>query len=288
MSVVRLAVGTAVVLLTTALGGCSDDRGDGPDARDLDADVSVPGWPDRADVAILSQDVRGGLPPPEVAPDRFADVPDFVLFGDGVAVWRQGGSFLTVTLTQEGVRTVLGWAKAAGLLDEGGADTGDPEVYDLPDERFDVTTDDGSVTTTLRAPGLDPASLGLSAGEIAARALLSELDDRLRSLPDHLDADRVLGPVTPVRVPGWEVLSRRTTTYPDLAGDEPTWTLDDPRIGCRTITGADQARLESMLAAHETDPAFGRVWAFEDAAWVVFARPLLPGAPGGCVQNLGH
>jgi hypothetical protein len=282
MSAVRLAVGTAVVMMTTVLVGCSDDPGDGPDGRDLDADVSVPGWPDQAEVAILSEDVGGGLPPPEPAPARFAEVPDFVLYGDGVAVWRQGGSFLTLTLDREGVQSVLGWATVAGLLEKGGADTGDPEVYDVPSARFELTTDDGSVTTILRAPGLDAADLGLSADAVAARALLAELDDRLRALPDFLGADRVVAPVGPLRAAGWEVLSRRTTTYPDLSGDEPTWPLDDPSVGCRTVTGDDQTRLESLVAAQETDPGSGRVWAFEGAAWVVFARPLLPGAPPGC------
>jgi hypothetical protein len=282
MCTVRLAVGTAVVMMATALGGCADDPGDGPGERDLDADVSVPGWPDQVDVAILTEDVGGGLPPPEPAPARFAAVPDFVLYGDGVAVWRQGGSFLTITLDREGVRSVLGWAAVAGLLDEGGADTGDPQVYDVPSARFDVRTDDGSVATILRAPGLDAGDLGLSPDESAARALLGELHDRLRSLPDFLGDDRVLAPVGPLRAAGWEVLSRRTTTYPDLSGDEPTWTLDDLSEGCRTVTGDDQTRLESLMAAQQTDPGFGSVWGFEGAAWVVFARPLLPGAPRGC------
>lgn len=287
MHPVRLAVGVAAVLMTAGLGGCTQDRGDETGERSLDAEVSVPGWPARAGAAILVEDVRGGLPPPEVAPARFADVPDFVLFGDGTVIWRRGGSFLTVTLDEQGVRTVLGWAANVGLLDEGGADMGEPEVYDLPSAIVDVTTEEGRVTTTVTAPGLDPGSLGLAPAEVTTRTLLSELDVRLRALPDHLAAARVVAPVAPLRVGGWELLSRRATTYPDLSGTEPTWTLDDPSVGCRTVTGAARVRLERLLAAQGADPGSGRVWAFEGAAWVVFARPLLPGAPEGCAENLG-
>ena len=263
----RMLVGVTALVL---LAGC----GDGLEER------SSITWPVSASAAVVTVDSGGGLPPPDPAPSRFGEVPDFVLYGDGTGVWNADGDFRSARLDEEGVRTVLGWANEAGLLAPGGVDTGEPQVYDVGVTRYEVATDAGTVQTQVDAPGFEDEAVGLSIGEIEARARLEDFRQRLFDLPEALPEGRFLAPEGPFVAQGWELLTRPSTAYDRLTGDEPRWTFDDPSVvgRCRVVTGVDQARLEADIGA----TGEGRVWAVDGEPWLVVARPLLPGSAAPC------
>lgn len=268
----------ACVLVAALLSGCgSEGDGDGIDrTRPLH-------WSSDPATEVLRVSAGGGLPSPEQAPDRFV-VPDLVLYGDGLVVWRTAGPFRSAELDSKGVRQVLVWARDAGLLEPGGVDTGEPLVYDVPGVVYAVTTTGGTETTRVIAPGLENQhDLGLDDDETAARKRLEKFERRVFTLPETMPDTRFARAPGALDVPGWEVLSRRTTGSTELQGDEPTWTLDDlGAVGrCRVLTGAAAQELEGLV----DDPGEATYWQLEGVRWVVFARPLLRGSADPCPKG---
>lgn len=251
--------------------------GTGDDGTDRDGPLR---WPREPSAEVLLVDSGGGLPPPEAAPERFGELPDFVIYGDGLVVWRTDGPFQSARLDTRGVRQVLGWADDAGLLAPGGVDAGEPQVYDVPGISYEVTTDSGTEKTRVIAPGFKGEDIGLTDEQIEARARLSQFHERIFSLPESMPEERFRAGPGRLDVSGWEVLSRPTKTYTKLSGDEPRWTFDDPgKVGrCRVVTGAAQRRFEALI----DNPGEGSVWEIGGEPWVVFARPLLRGAAEPC------
>ena len=257
------------------LAACGSGVEGGHDSFDVEGVT----WPAEATAAVVAMDTGGGLPPPERVPARFAAVPEAVVYGDGTAVWQQEAGLRTARLDEDGVRTVLGWAGDADLLEPGGADTGHPEVFDVGTTRYDLTTDGGTVHTDVYAPGFENEGVGLSAAELATRARIEEFRQRLLDLGASLDAEHFMTPEGPLDV-AWEVVTRPATVIDQLTGDEPVWTLDDPAtVGrCRVVTGDDAAQVAEDVGA--TGEA--QLWAVDGEPWVVVARPLLPGAAEPC------
>lgn len=270
-----LALALAGVALVAACGTGDDaDNGD-----DTGRDHPIR-WSAKASTEVVLVDSGGGLPLPEPAPERFSDLPDFVLYGDGLVVWREGGPFRSARLDREGVGQVLTWADQAGLLAPGGVDTGEPQVYDVPGVWYQVTTTEGTEETRVIGPGFEGAEVGLGDDEIEARAQLAEFDEQIFSLAESMAQERFRSAPGELAVHGWEVLSRPTTTYTELSGSEPPWTFDDPsKVGrCRVVTGKAQQRLAALIE----DPGEGSTWEIDGEPWVVFARPLLRGAEKPC------
>lgn len=261
-----------VVVLVACGGGVEDGGGGGHDEAIT--------WSQEATAAVVAVDSGGGLPPPERVPDRFGAVPDVVLYGDGTAYWQAEDGFRTARIDQEGVRTVLGWAADAGLLDPSGVDTGEPEVYDVGSVRYDVAANGRTFHVAVAAPGFEDEAVGLTGGEIEARARLEAFRGRLLDLDGELPRERFVVPAGPLEDQAWEVLTRPSTTVTALAGDEPRWEIDDPAVAgrCRVLRGPDARRVATEVGATSE----GRIWAVEGAPWLVVARPLLPGADPPC------
>lgn len=272
---VRRAVAVVVVGLF-ALAGCGRGVEDGGGEE---IDLGALDWPSDPSTAVVATDSGGGLPPPERVPERFAAVPDAVLYGDGTAVWFEQDVPRTLRLDEAGVREVLGWAAEAGLLEAGGVDTGQPEVYDVGSVSYEVTTDRGSTRTVVYAPGFEDEVPGVDGEQRAARARIETFRDRFLDPASSIPADDVVTPEGPLEVP-WEVLTRPAVHVDRFGGDEPVWALDDPaEVGrCRVVSGAAASRVAEEIGA--TGDA--RIWAVDGAPWVVVARPLLPGAPEPC------
>lgn len=264
----------ATALLLVACGGGVDDG-----ERDDAGQVEVT-WSDEASATVVAVDSGGGLPPPERVPERFAAVPAFVLYGDGTAYWETEDGFRTIRLDQPGVATVLGWAADAGLLDPGGVDTGEPEVYDVGSVWYDLTVDGTTRHTQVAAPGFEDEDVGLSDDEIAARARIEAFSARLFSLSAELPDERIVAPEAPPEGVAWEVLIRPRRSDGTSLGTAPPWTLGDPAIvgRCRVVTGAQARRVADEVGA--TGDA--QIWAVDGEPWVVVARPLLPGAAPPC------
>lgn len=269
-----IAVVAVLGLLALAACGSGLDDGSGDDV-----DVGALTWPTDASTAVVAIDSGGGLPPLEQVPDRFAAVPDAVLYGDGTAVWFEQEAPRTLGLDVDGVRAVLGWAAEAGLLEPGGVATGQPEVYDVGSVSYELTTDAGTTRTVVYAPGFEDEAPGVDGGQRATRARIETFRDRFLDLGASVAPDHVVTPEGPLEVP-WEVLTRPAVHVDELGGDEPTWTLDDPaEVGrCRVVTGVDAGRVAEEVGA--TGEA--QIWALDGEPWVLVARPLLPGAPGSC------
>ena len=237
-------------------------------------------WPAEATAVVVASDSGGGLPPPERVPERFAAVPDFVLYGDGTTYRQVGDGFRTARIDQEGVGTVLGWAADAGLLEPGGVDTGEPEVYDVGSIWSDVTANGRTRHTQVYAPGFEDEAGGLSGDQIENRARVEAFRERLFALPTALSEDRFLAMEAPLEGQAWEVLTRPSTAYGELSGAEPVWQIDDPvAVGrCRVFTGADARQVAEDVGS--TGEA--QIWAVDGQSWVVVARPLLPGSAPPC------
>lgn len=237
-------------------------------------------WSSEASAEVIVVDSGGGLPPPEQVPERFAALPDLVLYGDGTTYRQAQDGFRTARIDQEGVATVLGWAADAGLLEPGGVDTGEPEVYDVGSVWYDVTVNGGTRRTQVYAPGFEDEAGGLSADESEARARIEAFRARLGALSTALPEDRFLLPEAPIEGQAWELLTRPSTSYRELSGAEPVWQIDDPGVAgrCRVVTGADAERVASEVGS--TGEA--QIWAIDGEPWVVFARPLLPGSASPC------
>lgn len=213
-------------------------------------------------------------------PDRFAAVPDLVLYGDGTVYWQADEGFRTARIDQEGVRTVLGWAADAGLLEPDGVDTGEPEVYDVGSVWYDVAANGRTFHVAVAAPGFEDEALGLTGGQIEARARLDAFRGRVLDLGQELPQERFVVPEEPLEGQAWEVLTRPSATVTALAGDEPRWEIDDPLVAgrCRVLRGPDAQRVATEVGSTPE----GRIWAVDGAPWFVVARPLLPGADPPC------
>lgn len=242
-------------------------------------------WSEEASAEVVAVDSGGGLPPPERVPGRFAEVPDFVLYGDGTVYWADEDGFRTARIDQEGVGTVLGWAADAGLLEPGGVDTGEPEIYDVGSAWYDVSVDGETRHTQVYAPGFEDEGVGLSAEEIEARDRIEAFRDRLFALSTALPEERFLVSEAPLQGQAWEVLTRPSATYGELSGGEPRWQIDDPATAgrCRVVTGADARR----VAADVGSTGEAQIWAVDGEPWVVVARPLLPGSAPPCRGGSG-
>jgi len=262
----------AVAVLAACGGGVEEGR-DGDQ-------IQVTSWPREATAAVVAVDSGGGLPPPERAPDRFAAVPDLVLYGDGTAYWQTDEGFRTARIDQEGVRTVLGWAADAGLLAPDGVDTGEPEVYDVGSVWYDVAANGRTFHVVVPAPGFEEEALGLTGGQIEARARLEAFRGRVLDLDQELPQERFVVPEGPLEGQAWEVLTRPSATVAALAGDEPVWEIDDPLVAghCRVLRGPDADRVATEVGSSPE----GTIWAVDGAPWFVVARPLLPGADPPC------
>ncbi len=265
-----------LALAVVVLGACGGGVENGDDS-DRQEQIT---WSDEATADVVAVDSGGGLPPPERVPERFAAVPDFVLYGDGTAYWQAEDGFRTARIDQEGVGAVLDWAADAGLLDPDGVDTGEPEIFDVGSVWYDLSANGGTHHTGVYAPGFENEGVGLSGDEIEARNRIDAFRERLFALSAALPEERFLSREGPLQGQAWEVLTRPSTAYGDLSGDEPAWQLDDPSVvgRCRVVTGPDARRVAEDVGS--TGEA--QIWAVDRDPWVVVARPLLPGAAPPC------
>jgi len=236
---------------------------------------------------VLQVEYVNGYVAPEAA---YAQLPLVSVLADGrvftqgpVAAIYPGPALPNVQVTQiepARVEDLVQHALDAGV--GGRTDFGAPSVADVPDTRFTVVTDDGTLTTDVPAlqggapEGERPP--GVTDEQAAARAHLQGLLDELTGLSAEGSE-----PYRPEAVAAVVSRSFRPEASPD---DLATWP-GPPLPGDELSTGTDVycvvARGDEATAALEAaaDATVETVWQNADGGrWAVALRPLLPHEDG--------
>jgi hypothetical protein len=242
-------------------------------------------------------------------------LPSFVMLGDGRVI-MQGAQTLEFpgpalpalqerTLTEEGIQQVLGAIEETNLF------TADLElrgaqamVADATDTVFHLNADGREVTVSVYALGLlDPsmgAPQGVTASELEAHRLLSQLRDSLMTIDTAVSADGWESEGwQPFQPEAFRLYVRDVTGEPldDLAGQVREWPSDDdpatvgeeqPTFGngtrCLVVDGDAAATwLTELEAANQNT----RWTDSGDRRFSVQARPLLPGDKAECLDVVG-
>ena len=271
----RSGMGRSLVLLLLPLlfaAGCAPGERPGPPPVE-----AVPAHPRDAYGAseiVLRIGGHGGFVAPEMVATR---LPEVTVYGDGRVITDRSG--LTVrTISADAVQRLVTLAIAAGV--GGGADYGRPSIFDSPSTYFTVETDAGRLQSSVEGLTI---SDGLSASQLAARAPLADLRNRVVDLGATLGDDA--GPetayqptaVAAVSRPWGEVAAQqpeRAWPGPALPGQPlPVIALRGPDdLSCVDVTGADvpTALAEAGVASE------GTPWTWAGARYRVWLRPLLP------------
>ena len=184
----------AVAVVASACGGVGDD-GSGPTGATGTTGIA---HPTGADEVVLRVAYEGGFVPYEYT---LSSVPSWSLFGDGTLI-VQGPqieiypgpalpNLVAIPISEEGVQSILGAARDAGLMD-GDATYGNDCIADAATTVF--TTNADGETSVVSAYALDVGEPpGTCGGEDDgdARAALAEFQAMLGDLQSWLPADSV-------------------------------------------------------------------------------------------------
>jgi hypothetical protein len=243
-------------------------------------------------------------------------LPSFVMLGDGRVI-MQGMQTLEFpgpalpalqerTLTEDGIQQVLEAIEQTNLfatdLELRGAQA---MVADATDTVFHLDADGRQVTVSVYALGLLDPSMelpqGVTASELEAHRLLSQLRDSLMAIDTSVSADGWEAEGwQPYQPDAFRLYVRDVTGEPvdaDLPGQVREWpTDDDPATvgeeqptfgnGTRCLVVEDEAaatwRAELEAANQNTQ------WTDDgDRRFTVLARPLLPGEEAACPDVTG-
>jgi hypothetical protein len=224
----------------------------------------------------------------------FATVPELTVYADGRTI-THGPSTLEYPgrllpnlrvheLSPGEVVMLVDAARDAGLDAE--ADYGVPPVADAGATELRIALEGGTVVHRAEALGLtagpgpagEPVTDGLSDSELAARAVLSEYLEELRSTVGEAPDTGAFEPEA------FAVLARPVTD--DAAGTDPgdldrtvhEWPGDVPMgtSGCTVVDGEDAEELTPVLEAARQDDRFAQ----DGTVHEVWVRVLLPGEAG--------
>jgi hypothetical protein len=243
-------------------------------------------------------------------------LPSFVMLGDGRVI-MQGMQTLEFpgpalpalqerTLTEDGIQQVLEAIEQTNLfatdLELRGAQA---MVADATDTVFHLDADGRQVTVSVYALGLLDPSMelpqGVTASELEAHRLLSQLRDSLMAIDTSVSADGWEAEGwQPYRPDAFRLYVRDVTGEPvdaDLPGQVREWPTDDdpatvgeeqPTFGngtrCLVVEGEAAATWRAELEAANQNTQ----WTDDgDRRFTVLARPLLPGEEAACPDVTG-
>ncbi len=218
---IGMRIGAALVVFAMVVAACADPVAVEPavDTTTTSTTTTTPTTTSTTtgfdrDQVVLRVDASPGLVPAEFI---LADLPEFVLTGDGRAISLGPGiatvpgsalpPLLVTQLSDDGVARVVAAAEKAGLSDPLD-DYGNPGVTDLSSTVFELSTTERSMATWVYALGLDdpvearpPGSSGFGVTEeqSKARRRITEFNSRLHDLEGWLGND-VIGDPEPYAI----------------------------------------------------------------------------------------
>ncbi|BCJ74292.1 hypothetical protein CS0771_38360 [Catellatospora sp. IY07-71] len=256
--------------------------------------MTLPG----GDTVALRIDHAGGFVPPAFNLTR---LPEISVYADGRVITQGPVTMIyppaalpnlqVQRISTGDVQKLVQLAVAAGVGKQG-VDYGTPQVADLPNARFTVTTADGVQRTEVYAlmDNMEPAA-GLTPAQIDARKKLLDLMKAVTDLPTTLGAKAVSAsePYKPVKVAAiatpWQAPGDGTSAGPEIAWPGPALPGasqgEGLNLGCVVAEGKDADAVMSAAAqATSLTP-----WTSGGKSWTVSIRPLLPDETG--CESLG-
>jgi hypothetical protein len=288
-----LVLRAALVSLVLVAAGCGRPT-DAADGGGGDGPMTFPG----ADTVALRIDYTGGFVPPAFNLTR---LPAVSVYADGRVI-TPGPQIMIYPppalpnlqvqhISTGDVQKLVERAVAAGV-GKTGVDYGTPNITDLPNTRFTVTTPDGVQRTEVYAlmESMESAS-GLTPAQRDARQKLLDLMKAVTDLSGTLGANAVGAsePYQPTKVAGiasaWAPPGDGTSAGPEIAWPGPA--LPGAPLGEGLGLGcvvAEQQEAGAVLAAAAKASTI-TPWTSGGKSWTVGIRPLLPDETG--CESLG-
>ncbi len=272
---------SATLLVAVTLVACAEATSD-PDTGSA--------HPTGADELVLRVATGGGFTPVEY---QLRLVPEFSLFGDGTLITPGAQAEIypgpalpplaSRALSQDGLRTVLEAAVAAGVADgKDLTDLASTFIADAPTTTFTISIDEATHTFSVYALfEMDARPEQMSVDEFEARQALAAFVTRLNDLSEWLP-EGALGPEAVYEAHGSLVFVGGPQRVPDLPQEPIGWPLgtslanvpsDTAGYGCLAVIGEDWRSTLAPLAAsaNELTP-----WVSGGERFGVVFRPLLP------------